>query len=133
MGCGGSKGASVVDANQKTEENTKTTEKPKEPVKNDETERKTVKEDNKKSGTENVAKEADKTFKIVIVGDERSGKTCISTRFVRDEFIDMYLPTLGAESKTKVLNIDGKMAKFQILDTSGNERYELFKAATKFR
>ena len=124
MGCGGSKGAAVVDDNKKTEETTQTTDKSKEPVKSDKTETSTAKEESKskKSDKETVAKEADRTFKIVIVGDERSGKTCISTRFVRDEFIDMYLPTLGAESKTNDLSIDGKTVKFHILDTSGNER-----------
>ena len=125
MGCGGSKGA-VVDENTKTEETTQTTDKSKEPVKSDKTDTSTAKEESKSKKSEKeketVAKEADRTFKIVIVGDERSGKTCISTRFVRDEFIDMYLPTLGAESKTKDLSIDGKTVKFHILDTSGNER-----------
>ena len=124
MGCGGSKSASVVNEKKESEETTTTNDNAKEPVQSDKTEASTTKDDNKSKKTDNekVVKEAERTFKIVVVGDERSGKTCISTRFVRDEFIDMYLPTLGAESKSRVVNVGGKAVKFQILDTSGNER-----------
>ena len=133
MGCGGSKstetGSSTVLDKEKESEN------------------KTAKDDKKSTASENVRTEDDnkatksiasetKTVtevikpndsevncKIIIVGDERVGKTCLLTRFVLNEFIDMYLPTLGAESKSKVVKIDGKSVKLQVSDTSGNERY----------
>lgn len=131
MGCGGSKNTQSVSASamgdsteNKTTENTNTSDNGNE-RNTTEIENKLNQTDDNKKEYENTANESEtiKTYKIVLVGDERVGKTCVSTRFVRDDFIDMYLPTLGPESKTKSLMIEGKAVKLQILDTSGNERF----------
>ena len=63
------------------------------------------------------------TFKMVFLGDSSVGKTCISTRFVRDEFTDFQEPTIGAAFQTKEMVVGEKIIRFEIWDTAGQERY----------
>lgn len=60
---------------------------------------------------------------MVFLGDSSVGKTCISTRFVRDEFTDFQEPTIGAAFQTKEMVVDDKIIRFEIWDTAGQERY----------
>ena len=60
---------------------------------------------------------------MVFLGDSSVGKTCISTRFVRDEFTDFQEPTIGAAFQTKEFVVDDKIIRFEIWDTAGQERY----------
>ena len=60
---------------------------------------------------------------MVFLGDSSVGKTCISTRFVRDEFTDFQEPTIGAAFQTKEVPIDDRIIRFEIWDTAGQERY----------
>ena len=60
---------------------------------------------------------------MVFLGDSSVGKTCISTRFVRDEFTDFQEPTIGAAFLTKEVPVGDKIIRFEIWDTAGQERY----------
>lgn len=60
---------------------------------------------------------------MVFLGDSSVGKTCISTRFVRDEFTDFQEPTIGAAFQTKEVSTDDRIIRFEIWDTAGQERY----------
>ncbi len=60
---------------------------------------------------------------MVFLGDSSVGKTCISTRFVRDEFTNFQEPTIGAAFLTKEVPVDDRIIRFEIWDTAGQERY----------
>jgi small GTP-binding protein len=62
-------------------------------------------------------------FKLVLLGDTAVGKSCIVTRFVRNEFFEFQEPTIGAAFLTQTIALDDATVKFEIWDTAGQERY----------
>ena len=61
--------------------------------------------------------------KVVFLGDTAVGKSCLTVRFVRDEFFEFQEPTIGAAFLAKNLDYQGKKLKLEIWDTAGQERY----------
>lgn len=47
--------------------------------------------------------EADRLFKIVLIGASGSGKTSLLLRFIEDKFADSYLCTIGVDFKIKTI------------------------------
>jgi Ras-related protein Rab-1A len=70
-----------------------------------------------------MADEEKSMGKLVLIGDSGVGKSSMFSRFFQKRFTDNTLPTLGVEYKIKNLEIDGKMLKLMIWDTSGQEKY----------
>ncbi|CAF0743173.1 unnamed protein product [Adineta ricciae] len=68
---------------------------------------------------------ADYIFKIVLTGDSGVGKSCLLSRFTRNEFSLESRSTIGVEFSTKEIQMDGKIVKVQIWDTvlAGQERF----------
>lgn len=63
-------------------------------------------------------------FKLVLLGDEGVGKSCIAQRFVRRQFNDHSSPTIGASFFSQTLCLDeNTKVKLDIWDTAGQERY----------
>ena len=63
-------------------------------------------------------------FRLVLLGQAGCGKSNIGDRFVRNIFTDPHKVTLGVEYQTKVMVLpNGLRTKFEIWDTSGQERY----------
>ncbi|XAR54463.1 hypothetical protein NMG60_11029603 [Bertholletia excelsa] len=64
-------------------------------------------------------------LKLVLLGDSGVGKSCIVIRFMRDQFDPASKVTVGASfiSQTILLQ-DSTTLKFEIWDTSGQERYD---------
>ncbi|XP_053955966.1 ras-related protein Rab-43 [Anastrepha obliqua] len=62
-------------------------------------------------------------FKVVLIGDCGTGKTCIVERFKTGNFIERHGNTIGVDFSMKTLNVEGKQAKLQIWDTAGQERF----------
>ena len=62
-------------------------------------------------------------YKLVLLGDSAVGKSCISNRFVNDNFYDFQEPTIGAAFSTKEFVFNEKKIKYEIWDTAGQERY----------
>lgn len=61
---------------------------------------------------------------IAIIGDIGTGKTSIINRYVLDTFRTITVPTPGGCFSTKVEEgSDKKPFKFEIWDTSGNDKY----------
>ena len=56
------------------------------------------------------------------MGPAAVGKSCITIRYVLGEFVSEYNNTLE-DKFTKFDNIDGKMCKVEILDTSGEDEF----------
>jgi GTPase SAR1 family protein len=48
-----------------------------------------------------MKKEDEKTFKMIIIGPPGVGKSCLLTRFTKDEFKEGYTATLGVEFYSK--------------------------------
>ena len=61
--------------------------------------------------------------KIVVIGDQSVGKTCISGRLVDGTFKSDEKSTIGASFVTTYLPIDGRNIKIVIWDTAGQEKY----------
>ena len=65
----------------------------------------------------------DYLFKILIIGESNVGKTCLLSRFIDNTFTLNHITTFGIEFKTKYINLNNKIIKYQIWDTSGLERF----------
>jgi Ras-related protein Rab-21 len=63
------------------------------------------------------------TYKIVLLGEGRVGKTCLCLRYVNNKFSSDQQSTLEATYLEKRLNLGNKSVKLNIWDTAGQERY----------
>jgi len=61
--------------------------------------------------------------KLVLLGETSVGKTCVTIRFVKNEFFEFQEPTIGAAFLTQTITLDDTTVKFEIWDTAGQERY----------
>jgi Ras-related protein Rab-1A len=62
--------------------------------------------------------DCDFLIKIVLVGDERTGKSAFLARFADDEFVSEYVTTAGVDFKIRLMTVDDRKIKFQIWDVS---------------
>lgn len=67
--------------------------------------------------------EYDYLFKILLVGDEGSGKTSILTRYINDSFAEDLSTTVGVDFDIRTVNHSGDAIRLQIWDTAGQERF----------
>ncbi|KAK8803810.1 hypothetical protein WA158_001504 [Blastocystis sp. Blastoise] len=68
-------------------------------------------------------KKFDEQFKVLMLGDSGSGKTCIVRCYCDGTFAKSYVATIGVDFKIKYISIDNKIIKTQIWDTAGTERF----------
>ncbi|XP_016181098.1 ras-related protein RABF2a isoform X1 [Arachis ipaensis] len=61
--------------------------------------------------------------KLVLLGDMGAGKTSLVLRFVKVQFSEYQESTIGAAFFTQVLSLNEATVKFDIWDTTGQERY----------
>eukprot|EP01132_Coremiostelium_polycephalum_P009998 gene9998-12261_t len=73
------------------------------------------------SNNDNKSK-LEKGVKLVLLGEMNTGKTCISSRLVRNEFGPTD-STIGAAFLVKNMVVDNINVKLEIWDTAGQERY----------
>lgn len=67
--------------------------------------------------------EYDYLFKILLIGDSGTGKSCMLLRFADDTFNESHISTIGVDFKIRTVDINNKTAKLQIWDTAGQERF----------
>jgi small GTP-binding protein len=87
-------------------------------------------EDEKESGQEPQDQfiEYEHVYKIIMIGSSAAGKTSLIYRFTNDTFNPVYLNTVGVDLKSVTLQIYDTLARINIWDTTGQEK---FKALTK--
>ncbi|KAK3585968.1 hypothetical protein CHS0354_038513 [Potamilus streckersoni] len=61
--------------------------------------------------------------KLVIVGDGASGKTSLLIKFGKDQFLDVYVPTVF-ETYVTDIEVVGKQVELALWDTAGQEDYD---------
>ena len=65
------------------------------------------------------------TYKILILGNEVVGKSCIFIRYADNFFPEEYIATIGLDYRLKKIILkNGKEANIQIWDTAGTEKYK---------
>ena len=61
--------------------------------------------------------------KVVVVGDNKVGKTSILKQLINKEFSEEYKPTKGYEFNIMLIKVNETVIKFQIWDMCGDESY----------
>jgi len=62
--------------------------------------------------------------KILLIGSSGVGKSSISNKFVKQEFITDTISTIGVDLKIKTIKYKDKLFKCQLWDTAGHERFK---------
>ena len=62
-------------------------------------------------------------FKLIFLGDQGTGKSCILNRFVEDKFDDNYQATIGLDFQSKNVKIDNQDVHLLLYDTAGQEKF----------
>ena len=65
----------------------------------------------------------DLSFKMIVIGDSGVGKSCLTTKAVKNTFEEFYQATIGFEFLTFNLKMNETVVKLQIWDTCGQEVY----------
>ena len=71
----------------------------------------------------------DYLIKILTIGESGVGKTCLISRYNRNEFSENHLSTIAIDFKMKNAEINGNRVKIQIWDTAGQERFRTITSA----
>ena len=58
-------------------------------------------------------------LRIVLVGDECTGKSCLIKRYCEKRFVTKYLPTIGIDYGATKIFVDKREVGIHIFDTSG--------------
>ena len=63
--------------------------------------------------------------KLVIVGDGACGKTCLLIVFSKDQFPEVYVPTVF-ENYVADIEVDNKQVELALWDTAGNKKEQFY-------
>ncbi|MFX0067971.1 MAG: Rab family GTPase [Promethearchaeota archaeon] len=66
-------------------------------------------------------------FKVVVVGDERVGKTSLIVRFTERRFTEEYKPTIGIDFAGKFVSFGKLDLNLIIWDIGGQEKYKILR------
>ena len=69
-------------------------------------------------------KDYDYIFKLLIIGDSHVGKSSLLMKYVDDNFYENFDNTIGVDFRLKHVDIDDKIIKLQIWDSSGQCRFK---------
>ena len=64
-------------------------------------------------------------FKVIVVGDEKVGKTSLIIRYTEDRFSESYLQTLGSDFALKTIHQDDKDITLVLWDIGGQDKFKI--------
>ena len=64
------------------------------------------------------------SFKYIITGNPRVGKSSLLLKFVEGKFQTYYDPTIGVELGQKIIPVDNNNIRINIYDTAGQEKFK---------
>ena len=62
-------------------------------------------------------------YKLIFLGDQSVGKSCILNRFLNDTFIEDYQATIGLDFQSKNVQIDNQDIHLLLYDTADQEKF----------
>jgi len=62
-------------------------------------------------------------YKLIFLGDQGVGKSCILNRFMYDTFTEEYQATIGLDFQSKNVQIDNQDIHLLLYDTAGQEKF----------
>ena len=62
-------------------------------------------------------------YKMIFVGDQGTGKSCILNRFANNQFDDQYQATIGLDFQSKNVLIKDQDVRLLLYDTAGQEKF----------
>ena len=62
-------------------------------------------------------------YKLIFLGDQGVGKSCILNRFINDTFSEEYQATIGLDFQSKNVQIDNQDIHLLLYDTAGQEKF----------
>ena len=62
-------------------------------------------------------------LKLIVVGNQGTGKSCILNRFVNETFEENYQATIGLDFQSKNITIHDQDVRLIIYDTAGQEKF----------
>jgi Ras-related protein Rab-6A len=62
-------------------------------------------------------------YKLIFLGDQGVGKSCILNRFLNDTFIEDYQATIGLDFQSKNVQIENQPIHLLLYDTAGQEKF----------
>ena len=62
-------------------------------------------------------------YKMIFVGDQGTGKTCILNRFATNQFDEQYQTTIGLDFQSKNVSIHDQDVRLLLYDTAGQEKF----------
>lgn len=66
-------------------------------------------------------------FKILSVGNQEVGKSCLIKRYCEGRFVKRYISTIGIDYGVKKMGLDGAQVSINFFDLSGNDDYKLIR------
>ena len=65
----------------------------------------------------------DEKLKFMVLGETRVGKTSLIRKYIKNQFGDNYLTTVGIDFQEKLIQVNDKLILLQLWDTAGQERF----------
>ena len=74
-----------------------------------------------------IPKEDHIAFKIISVGNQEVGKSCLIKRYCEGRFVRKYISTIGIDYGVKKLTVKGRNIAINFFDLSGNDDYKIIR------
>jgi len=62
-------------------------------------------------------------LRVILLGDSNVGKTSLIMRYIKNEFKNSFISTIGVEYDSKIIKKGKKNIRLEIIDTGGQEKF----------
>jgi small GTP-binding protein len=66
---------------------------------------------------------AEASINIIVIGDSEVGKSCFLMRYLRNQFSDSFLTTVGIDKEARIIKVKDQIFRLILWDTAGQERF----------